>query len=55
MNLTNHDGIKETAMYIRNVVLDKTAKAYAIDTTATNKMGAEVTKILGNNNNGQTI
>lgn len=36
----------------RNVVLDKTAKAYAIDTTATNKMGAEVTKILGNNNNG---
>ena len=38
----------------RNVVLDKTAKAYAIDTTATNKMGAEVTKILGNNNNGGT-
>lgn len=29
-------------------------KAYAIDTTATNKMGAEVTKILGNNNNGGT-
>ena len=25
----------------RNVVLDKTAKAYAIDTTATNKMGAD--------------
>ena len=38
----------------RNVVLDKTAKAYAIDMTATNKMGAEVTKILGNNNNGGT-
>ncbi len=38
----------------RNVVLNKTAKAYALNTAATNKMGAEVTKILGNNNNGGT-